>query len=713
MEKIYKSKISKEDFKTIMSDCFKPAWITYSKENFMKALQWKNEKKFEYFLDINVNTEDDWNASSSTIDLFETYAKIFENQTDPESIEKLKQWNESWSDPNGFELDKFAGEQIEDGNAVGEAARTYYTLLNADHNLKNKTNFVIEDYSDLTFDQAVAKTQENLANLNVKYMYEAAFEYDQKNFKTRCDILKLKGNNHVEIIEIKATSTVKIEYVYDLMYQIWVLEKCGLIVDNVYIGHLAKNYLLNKEPFERIIKEEADEFAENFGKIEWAEVKPILAAGIKVGPTTENLEVDLQNYFKIDPIYKTKKNGEELLLFNIINEFRTINNLDHLMTKYTEMFARDDEWMQNYLDSLFCATSWSINRSWKWENKNDAKVDGYYCGHVVPWFDKSRATIWNMTGMHKPNKAKIYRMSGLIYLDDIKSLDQKEMPLNDKGKQIWADEHYRIFDVYKKYQGNNYQIDWNDCIDPQGVNQLQHQLDSYANYPIYMYDFETVKWALPKFEFSKGYQQIPFQYSVDIIVDDKYDYNNPSTMDHMHFIGEEKIDPRPLLIEHLLTDLFKHGPGVYVAYNKSFEQSVCKYLAFTFPEYAKPLLYIAQNTIDLMHFFKGQKADPKKGKDLRNWFLIYHPAFAGSYSIKKTQPALDATFSYNDLEINNGGKASQTFRQFIDGNIERKAWDVVIKPDMIKYCNRDTLAMVVILKRINEIFDNYLNRKER
>jgi hypothetical protein len=52
---------------------------------------------------------------------------------------------------------------------------------------------------------------------------------------------------------------------------------------------------------------------------------------------------------------------------------------------------------------------------------------------------------------------------------------------------------------------------------------------------------------------------------------------------------------------------------------------------------------------------------------------VYHPNFHGSYSIKKTQPALDHQFNYEDLVINKGDKASQTFRQYVDGGISIQA----------------------------------------
>jgi DNA polymerase III epsilon subunit-like protein len=80
-------------------------------------------------------------------------------------------------------------------------------------------------------------------------------------------------------------------------------------------------------------------------------------------------------------------------------------------------------------------------------------------------------------------------------------------------------------------------------------------------------------------------------------------------MKHHDFLSSQLADPRPDFIVNFINDmLIKHQKGVYVAYNKSFEQTVLKYLAYQFPKYAKPLIYIAANTIDLMDFFKGKSS---------------------------------------------------------------------------------------------------------
>lgn len=78
-------------------------------------------------------------------------------------------------------------------------------------------------------------------------------------------------------------------------------------------------------------------------------------------------------------------------------------------------------------------------------------------------------------------------------------------------------------------------------------------------------------------------------------------------MDHYDFLPmTNRDDPRPDFLVNFIHDmLLTRKAGVYVAYNKSFERTVLKYLAVEFPEFAPALIYIATHTIDLMDFFKG------------------------------------------------------------------------------------------------------------
>jgi predicted RecB family nuclease len=79
----------------------------------------------------------------------------------------------------------------------------------------------------------------------------------------------------------------------------------------------------------------------------------------------------------------------------------------------------------------------------------------------------------------------------------------------------------------------------------------------------------------------------------------------------------------------------------------------------------------------------------------------YHPAFGGSYSIKSVLPAMVPALAYDDLAIKEGGHAaSQYYRMvFVETDwVERAA----IEEALLRYCERDTLAMVELRRALQE-----------
>ncbi|EAJ5677268.1 DUF2779 domain-containing protein [Campylobacter lari] len=198
-------------------------------------------------------------------------------------------------------------------------------------------------------------------------------------------------------------------------------------------------------------------------------------------------------------------------------------------------------------------------------------------------------------------------------------------------------------------------------------------------YPIYHLDFETFMQAVPEFKGIKPYMQIPFQYSLHIDYKDK--------LEHKEFLSECGIDPRYELVKNLINDIPKDV--CVLAYNASFEKGVIRNLALAFPKFCEHLLNIEKNIKDLMI--------PFQNKD------YYHYKMQGSYSIKKVLPALipDMEQAYKNLNlIHNGSEAMQSFEAMQNMNEnERKSYCQAL----LKYCKLDTLAMVKILKHLEEL----------
>jgi len=194
-------------------------------------------------------------------------------------------------------------------------------------------------------------------------------------------------------------------------------------------------------------------------------------------------------------------------------------------------------------------------------------------------------------------------------------------------------------------------------------------------YPLYFFDYETIASAIPLFDGSRPYQNVPFQFSLHI-------QKKPNDeCEHYEFLGENNQDPREPLIEQMLKLIGKKGS--IVAFNATFEIQRIKELARDFPHYSKDLLPFIPRFRDLIIPF-------------RNGDYV-HRDFHGSASLKFVLPVLVPKLSYKDLEIQEGGTASLFAELWYCGKMNETEWKKTRK-DLLKYCKLDTLAMVEVLK---------------
>lgn len=202
---------------------------------------------------------------------------------------------------------------------------------------------------------------------------------------------------------------------------------------------------------------------------------------------------------------------------------------------------------------------------------------------------------------------------------------------------------------------------------------------STIKYPVYFMDFETFQSAIPLFDNSKPYQQIPFQFSVHC------KYNHHAELIHNEFLAEAIGDPRENFIVSLLNATA--GPGTILTYNQAFEIARLKELSADFPKYKVDLEERISRVMDLMIPFS------------KRWY--YTPAMNGSYSIKAVLPALVPELSYNDLEIGDGGTASAAFLNLFN-NMDSALVEEV-RNNLKEYCKLDTFAMVKIYDILQNI----------
>lgn len=199
------------------------------------------------------------------------------------------------------------------------------------------------------------------------------------------------------------------------------------------------------------------------------------------------------------------------------------------------------------------------------------------------------------------------------------------------------------------------------------------------SYPLACLDLETAMSAVPAYDGSRPYQQIPFQYSLHILE------GGDAEPVHHGFLADPEGDPRPPLMEHLMSVLPDRGD--ILVYYQPFEQGRLKELARDFPERAGWLESLTARLKDLIEPFK------------QRW--VYEPRMNGSSSIKAVLPALVPEMSYDGLAVADGTQAMLAWERLLlapDADeaerLRRALWE---------YCALDTLAMVKILKRLEAL----------
>ncbi len=202
-------------------------------------------------------------------------------------------------------------------------------------------------------------------------------------------------------------------------------------------------------------------------------------------------------------------------------------------------------------------------------------------------------------------------------------------------------------------------------------------------FPLYFLDYETFPAAIPRFDGFSPYQQIPFQYSLHVV--DKPE----SEPKHFEFLYTENGDPSHSFVESMQKHIGKVGS--IIVWHKSFECSRNKELATRIPEAKSFLNDINNRTYDLEDIFKKQ--------------YHVHKDYKGSSSIKKVLPVLAPDLSYKNLEIQEGGSATQAWNKVVTAELEPFERETIID-NLKNYCKLDTYAMYAIWRELNSLISS-------
>lgn len=198
-----------------------------------------------------------------------------------------------------------------------------------------------------------------------------------------------------------------------------------------------------------------------------------------------------------------------------------------------------------------------------------------------------------------------------------------------------------------------------------------------VEYPVYYLDYETVMSAIPLYDATRPFQQVPFQFSLHV----QEEEGGPLT--HISFLHKEVTDPRRAFVEALVNTCGEQGS--VIVYYKDFEAGRNTELAADFPEYADQLKAINARMVDMLEPFR------------QRW--LYHPDQNGSVSLKTVLPVYTG-LSYDNMAIGNGEQAYLEYLAFVTGAKADAAEIRALWDGLEEYCAQDTYAMVVLLKEL-------------
>jgi predicted RecB family nuclease len=207
--------------------------------------------------------------------------------------------------------------------------------------------------------------------------------------------------------------------------------------------------------------------------------------------------------------------------------------------------------------------------------------------------------------------------------------------------------------------------------------ELGKALESLSH-PLYFADFESVNPAVPRLPLMRPYDQLPFQWSVHVL-------RQPGAEpEHYEFLATDASDPRREFVESLCNALGESGNIVVYS---AFESQRLSELGAYLPEFADRIKQIQARLWDLLPVVRNN---------------VYHPAFAGSYSLKYVLPALVPEMSYADMEVADGQAAGLAWESLIRGKLDGDERDRITKA-LLDYCGQDTLALVRLLEKLRSI----------
>ncbi|MBS3993010.1 MAG: DUF2779 domain-containing protein [Bacteroidetes bacterium] len=579
------------------------------------------------------------------------------------------------------------------------------------------------------YNTKVNQTNKLLLQENV-VIFEAAFQYE--NLFIRVDILEKKGNQ-INLIEVKSKSFQKGHpkkevkynadwkfYLFDVAFQKYVIEKAFpefKVTPFLMLADKDKSTTIEGlNQLFRVTKtvDNRTGIRSKITKLENPAQESVLSK-VDITDLVDNIESGkyriLKEYAFEDAIHLFAKTYEEdryfdyKLNFQVCKgcEFKTTEETKHLKSGFNECFAKKLGWNEDDFNEPNAFEIWDFR---KWSMLNEA------------------------------GKVKLKEIADEDFGDKIQVFDK--MPRVNR----------QLIQKHKALENN---------LKPEVLKRaLKAEMDTWR-FPLNFIDFETSMVALPFYAGQKPYEQVAFQFSHHMLMEDgrivhanEYINLNPGEFPNVEFVRALKK-----ALEQNQGSIFRFSHHENTVLNQILEQIQDSNIQDKEELFAFIQQITKAKEDTPFPAWKGNRCMIDLCQVIKDYY--YNPLTKGSNSIKAVLPAVFETsqlvidkysqplaainitsknFESNKVwvtkengkvvdpykslpkthkdhddsfeligemeEINNGGAALTAYgrTQYTDMD-EREREE--IKKSLLKYCELDTLAMVMIYEHLKEI----------
>ncbi len=612
------------------------------------------------------------------------------------------------------------------GYQVGELAKCYY---------RDEENY---DLSDLTVEDALSQTTELLKKRTV-VIFEGSITHH--NLLARVDII-VKADNQLRLIEVKskvwdenkdsffAKNKKGIlgkwkKYIYDIAFQKHILEKAYPSFNiSTYLALLDKKAECPTSGLNEKFRVSRDKkgLVKTFGSD-------------KVTP--EDLHIKLIIEKQVDECVKYLRDDMK---------FRDGLSFDEYINQMAG-FHNEDKKIKPIIGAICQSCEFRVSKEALEKNKRSGFAECWMEAAGFKDEDFDRSSVLDLWGYKKKDEEV---KNNVYFLDQVDEKKFTRKAKTIKTERGLSESQRQLLQVQKAKKRNN-----SAYIDKEG---LYREIKAWV-YPLHFIDFETVTPAIPFYKGAHPYQGIAFQFSHHILnqngsVEHFAQYLNAEIgiNPHLNFLRELKTSlsndngkifsygtHENTYINYMLNDIHNNDNEIkdkeeLVEFMKSISKPYSKCVdkwevgsrcmidlrclveKYTFD----PMIYgktsikkVLPSIMSSSEFLKKKYSKKIYGKNAEikslnyskpiSWFVQEGSRVVDPYAllpklfekIEVTQEEVAFFFNYDDLREGGAASTAYMYMQFFEmSDLERES----LRMALLKYCELDTLAMVMIVE---------------